>query len=334
VDPAVPDAPGNPVQNEFVVPCADLDATIAYLTGSLGFRLDMIMPADSPRVAVTSGHGISLRLEAPRPAAQDTTTALGSPGLLVCRGNEGASAVGRAGMHYRDLIPGRMGGRFIASHIRIPEGGPVPDYVHYHRVRFQVIYCRRGWVRVVYEDQGPDFVMQAGDCVLQPPTIRHRVLEASPGLEVIEIGGPAEHETWREHGFDLPTTTLRPERDFGGQRFVRHVAAEAPWHDEGQPGLRFQDHGMSTATGGLVRLRILAASGDGLSATGRQVHSGEFLFLYALEGGFRLLSDALGPASFAADDACVVPSGADYALELRTGARLLELALPAPAPAN
>src|SRR5204863_7610986 len=111
-------------------------------------------------------------------------------GLLVCRSGDGTSVAGRAGMQYRDLVPGRLGGRFIASQIRIPNGGPVADYVHYHRVRFQILYFRRGWVRVVYEDQGAAFVMHAGDCVLQPPTIRHRVLEASSELEVIEIGAP------------------------------------------------------------------------------------------------------------------------------------------------
>src|SRR6185436_13024852 len=106
---------------------------------------------------------------------------------------------GRAGMRYRDLIPGRQGGRFIASHIAIPEGGPVADYVHHHFVRVQLIYCHRGWVRVVYEDQGAPFMLEAGDCVLQPPGIRHRVLESSVGLEVIEIGSPAVHETFADH---------------------------------------------------------------------------------------------------------------------------------------
>ena len=84
-------------------------------------------------------------------------------------------------MLYRDLIPGRLGGRYIASLISIPEGGPVADWVHFHRVAFQMIYVRRGWVRVVYEDQGEPFVMREGDLVLQPPEIRHRVLESSPG---------------------------------------------------------------------------------------------------------------------------------------------------------
>src|SRR5471032_285976 len=72
--------------------------------------------------------------------------------------------VGRAGMEYRDLIPGRLGGRFVASQIRIREGGPVPDYVHFHKIRFQMIYCLTGWARLVYEDQGEPFLLEAGDC--------------------------------------------------------------------------------------------------------------------------------------------------------------------------
>ena len=69
-------------------------------------------------------------------------------------------------MLYRDLIPSRLGGRYIASHISIPGGGPVADWVHYHRVALQMIFVRRGWVRVVYEDQGEPFVMNEGDLVL------------------------------------------------------------------------------------------------------------------------------------------------------------------------
>lgn len=65
--------------------------------------------------------------------------------------------IGRAGMAYRDLVPTRLGGAMIASHIRIPDAGPVPDMVHYHKVGFQLIFCVSGWVDVVYEDPGrPD----------------------------------------------------------------------------------------------------------------------------------------------------------------------------------
>ena len=136
----------------------------------------------------------------------------------MSRLKDAAWGTGRAGMSYRDLLPNREGGRFIASHIRIHEGGPVPDYEHYHEVRFQMIYCYRGWVRLVYEDQGPPFVLQAGDCVLQPPLIRHRVLECASGLEVVEVSSPAEHPTFVDHAMTLPTDAHRPDRCFGAAK--------------------------------------------------------------------------------------------------------------------
>lgn len=290
--------------SEIAIACTDLDAAIEFYTGELGFRLDMIMPADAPCHAVVSGHGIAVRLEA---------------------GGAIAQAPGRAGMFYRDLIPGRLGGRLIASHIRIPVGGPVPDYVHYHRVRFQTIYCRRGWVRVVYEDQGPPFVMHEGDCVLQPPEIRHRVLEASQGLEVIEIGCPAEHETWRDHALELPTRRLRSQRTFGGQRFVRHVATDAIWQSFGDEGFEFRDTGIAQATEGLAGVRVLRAKSGAMSRT----HTGEPLFFAILGGRLRMRSKALGTHMLETDDTCVIPGGADYAIEAITPCEVLEVALPA-----
>lgn len=170
--------------------------------------------------------------------------------MTVSRLSQARWEVGRAEMLYRDLVPGRDGGRLIGSHIRIPVGGAVPDYVHFHTVDFQIIYCWRGWVRVVYEDQGPPFVLEPGDAVLQPPQIRHQVLECSPGLEVIEVASPAEHQTAADPELALPTTALRPERTFGGQRFVRHRAATARWERRG--ALDWRDLGTEEATGGLV----------------------------------------------------------------------------------
>src|SRR4029078_9606550 len=105
----------------------------------------------------------------------------------------------RVGIVYPHLIPRRLGGRYIASHISIPEGGPVADWVHYHRIALQIIYVRRGWVRVVYPDGCEPFVMREGDLVIQPPEVRHRVLESSDGLEVIEISAPAVHATYADH---------------------------------------------------------------------------------------------------------------------------------------
>ena len=36
--------------------------------------------------------------------------------------------IGRAGMQYRDLVPSRLGGAMIASHIRVPEAARCPTW--------------------------------------------------------------------------------------------------------------------------------------------------------------------------------------------------------------
>ena len=175
---------------EIRVPTSEFDADMRYFIDALGFRLDRIWPADYPSFAALSGHGtaillerstdpapVTLRLYADDPAAfAGGETSLTTPGghriavadanpplvipessheFIVRRLVDSESwVIGRAGMHYRDLLPDRLGGAIIASHIRIADAGPVADMVHFHTVGFQLIFCHRGWVRLVYEDQG------------------------------------------------------------------------------------------------------------------------------------------------------------------------------------
>ena len=216
------------------------------------------------------------------------------PSLTVVASEAGSFGVGRAGMEYRDLLPDRWGGRFIASHIRMSDGGDVADWVHFHQIRFQMIFVAAGWVDVVYEDQGEPFRMNAGDCVLQPPEIRHRVLRSSPGVEVIEVGCPAEHDTRADHGLILPTGQVDVDRDFGGQRFVRHVADGArtePWVD---PTLVVRDTGIGIATDGLAGVVVVSpdVSDHGTNGTAgvddepgaELTHDGEFVLVVGLAG--------------------------------------------------
>jgi hypothetical protein len=63
--------------------------------------------------------------------------------------------------------------------------------------------------------------------VLQPPEIRHRVLESSPGLEVIEIGCPAVHETIADHVWNYRTAAIRPQ--FQWPAIPADIAADTPW---------------------------------------------------------------------------------------------------------
>jgi quercetin dioxygenase-like cupin family protein len=185
---------------------------------SEGYRLEMIKPADAPREALMSKDGETVRLRLENHAAAE------APPLLRREENW---VKGRAGMEYRDLVTDRMDGRMAVSHIRLTEEGEVPDYVHYHKVEFQMIRCIKGRIKVVYEDQGEPFWLEIGDWVIQPPEIRHRVLFAEAGSEVIEISMPAEHETWVDHEMTLPTDKCRPDRDFKGQRFVRFIAPKS-----------------------------------------------------------------------------------------------------------
>jgi len=217
------------------------------------------------------------------------------------------SGQGRAGMLYRDLIPGRLGGRYIASHITIPNGGPVSDWVHYHRIALQLIYVRRGWVRVVYQDGGEPFVMKEGDLVIQPPQIRHRVLESSAGLEVVEVSAPAIHATFADHELELPNGS-NPGRVYGGQYFLHHVAAETPWTsaDEGLA----QETEVAVATSGLAEVRTLRPrNGNSLSFGG---HGGELVFGFVLDGSAAL--DYRGLHEVGPADAFVIPPGQSWQL--------------------
>lgn len=315
--------------------CPDLDRAIALMS-RLGLRLDTIFPADDPSVAVLSGAGARVRLVRAGAGAADTASALGDavdpadlppvrPSFVVVHPDDAAWKTGRAGMRYRDLIPDRQGGRFIASHIAIPDGGPVPDYVHYHAIQFQLIYCYRGWVRVVYEDQGEPFVMEAGDCVLQPPRIRHRVLEASPGLEVVEIGAPAVHATHVDHDRALPTAELREGRDYDGQRFVRFSSSSSTTTSFGPsrlPGFDACELGIAAATGGLASVHVLRARDPGrLSAR----HGADLLFHFVLRG--RLTLD--GEHRLAAADAFTLPAGRTFTWsDASPDLELLQVALP------
>ena len=326
---------------EAVLSTSDLAADLEFLTGTLGFRLDTIFPADDPAVATLSGHGVRLRLdraaahgrgvvrllcEAPGAVAggarsltapggtrielaEAATSAVTPPtdhAFMVRRLVDGAPwVVGRAGMRYRDLIPGRLGGSIIASHIRIPDAGPVPDMVHYHTVGFQLIYCYTGWVRLVYEDQGPPFVLAANDCVIQPPEIRHRVLESSENLQVIEIGVPAEHVTTVDHEMTLPTATVRPARLFGGTTFCRSEAAAAGGRRGGFPGFEARETGIDAATKGVASVQVARPTG----AVSGQVtsHASDILFTFVLSGSVTLHADGQGVHTIGEGDAFVVP---------------------------
>ncbi|MGA1052553.1 MAG: cupin [Ilumatobacteraceae bacterium] len=343
-----------------VVRTTEFGPDLAMLTDGLGFRVEMIFPADRPSTAVVSAHGVRLRLEAaetsapitirldgvqePRslpggsrvePAATDsldpTALPVNRPSLWIDR-DDGSAGVGRAGMRYRDLLPDRWGGRFISSLISIADGGPVPDYVHFHRIRFQLIFVKEGWVRVVYEDQGDPFVLQRGDCVIQPPEIRHRVLESSPGLEVVEIGCPAEHETRADWTLDLPNGVGDPTRRWDGQRFVRHIADGAPYLPWHRAGWEYRETGVADATDGLAGVRVARPGAEvGSSQVGVPIGlEHEFAQLVVLKGEVAFAAEGRSVELLSDGDAVAIPPGTSYELlDPTPDCELLDVTLPA-----
>jgi quercetin dioxygenase-like cupin family protein len=234
--------------------------------------------------------------------------------------------IGRAGMQYRDLVPTRLGGAMIASHIRIPDGGPVPDMVHFHKVGFQLIFCIRGWVDVVYEDQGGPIRLHPGDCFIQPPRIRHRVLEASDGIEVIEIGVPAEHVTEIDHDMALPTPERRPEREWDGQRFVHNVGSAASWHPFRLAGFEARDTTIAENTKGIAGVQV-ARRGPGEPEWA--VHDADILFGFVMKGGLTLEGAGRDPFALSEGDAFVIPPGMATRWAAPTdNVEVLEVALP------
>jgi quercetin dioxygenase-like cupin family protein len=242
-------------------------------------------------------------------------------------GADGSAQVGRAGMLYRDLVPGRQGGAIIASLIRIAEGGPVPDYVHYHDVLFQLIFCRSGWVKVVYEDQGEPFILHAGDCVIQPPTIRHRVLESGDNLEVIEIGYPAEHLTNADPSTSLPNAEVNPNRVWEGQSFIRHIAANAKWQQL-STGVESTDTGILTATQGLTDVKVIKAASTSNWAQ-EIVQPLTFEFLFVLEGDAHVSTSNNGEHALANGSSLVIPPGNSYTVKHDKESQILKLSLQA-----
>ena len=349
---------------EVRVPTPAFDADLRFFLDALGFRLDRIWPADAPAFAALFGHGTAILLERsanPAPVAlrlyvADPTAFAGGEAELTTPGghriaveaadpplvipetahefvvrrlaDSDAWVVGRAGMHYRDLLPNRLGGAIIASHIRIAEAGPVDDMVHYHAVRFQLIFCHRGWVRLVYEDQGPPFTLGAGDCVIQPPGIRHRVLESSAGFEVIEIGVPAEHLTTMDHEMELPTPHFRPDREFQGTTFVLHREADAVWGPWRLPGFEARNTGIGEATNGIAGAQV-ARRIPGVAVPVAR-HDGDILFGFVREGAMSLEVDGHPRHDLAAGDAFALPPHVTVGMHAPSDdLEILEVALPA-----
>jgi hypothetical protein len=98
---------------------------------------------------------------------------------------------------YRDLGIAAATGGLARAHVikMIPPCDPAEvSKRHYHDVEFQMIYALKGWIKGEYDGAG-EITMYEGSCWLQPPKIKHTVLDYSDDCELLEIILPADFDT-------------------------------------------------------------------------------------------------------------------------------------------
>lgn len=96
---------------------------------------------------------------------------------------------------YRDLgVKQATDGRAVAHIIRARGGHRAGGEWHQHAVQFQIYYVLKGWITFEYEGQGV-VTAKEGSCVHQPPGIRHREIEHSADLELLEVVLPGDFTT-------------------------------------------------------------------------------------------------------------------------------------------
>jgi DNA-binding transcriptional regulator YdaS (Cro superfamily) len=98
---------------------------------------------------------------------------------------------------YRDLGIARATDGMVQAHVIrfIPPCRPEEvSKLHYHDVEFQMVYVLKGWIKSEFEGEGVQ-KFEAGACWIQPPRIKHKVLDYSGDCEVLEIILPAEFDT-------------------------------------------------------------------------------------------------------------------------------------------
>jgi uncharacterized RmlC-like cupin family protein len=103
----------------------------------------------------------------------------------------------RAYAKYRDLEIAEATNGLMRAHVikMVPPCDPaVVSKRHYHDVEFQMIYVLKGWIKGEYEGEGV-VTMREGSCWLQPPRIKHTVLDYSDDCELLEIIMPADFDT-------------------------------------------------------------------------------------------------------------------------------------------
>ena len=243
------------------------------------------------------------------------------------KGNRGSWAA--PGMQYRDLVPGRLGGAVIASHIRIPQGrtcarhGALP---HHHLSAHLLL---PGMVQPGLRGPGTPVPPGSG-------RLRHSAAaNPSPGAGVIgQWRGDRAGSTRRARDHHRPRA--HPAHRCAQSSSANSAAsasavtggATPTWDDMAAAGLQSVPHGHRRS-----HRRRRERRGGPSRERGRAIvvtsHDADILFTFVLEGGMRLRAPGLQEQGLRAGDAFVVPPRTRTAYErCSPDLELLEVSLP------
>ncbi|VCU72435.1 hypothetical protein PIGHUM_04534 [Pigmentiphaga humi] len=106
----------------------------------------------------------------------------------------------------RDLGFAKATGGMVQAHVNRrarPYNAAEVSHPHFHNTQFQMVYVLKGWVKSEFEGQGV-LEMRQGSCWIQPPMIKHNVLDYSDDLEILEVIIPARYDTVNVEGVPQP----------------------------------------------------------------------------------------------------------------------------------
>jgi hypothetical protein len=98
---------------------------------------------------------------------------------------------------YRDLGFAEATNGLAQAHVIRLIGPCDPAQVsklHFHDVDFQMVYVLKGWVKTYMEGHG-ESLMEQGSAWIQPPRIKHLIMDYSDDVELLEVILPAEFKT-------------------------------------------------------------------------------------------------------------------------------------------
>lgn len=180
---------------EIRVPTPELRDDLAFYTKSLGKRLDTIYPVDDAQVAVSSGHGLRLRIENGATEPQRTIRILTDDPKGFDKGARELTAQNGTRLEIAERNPPVVMPTTLHSFVvRRGQGDPVWAR---HEADILFTFVMEGSVALQGVERDP-YDLTVGDAFVIPPGMNARLANPSDVIELHEVALPGAVRTEME----------------------------------------------------------------------------------------------------------------------------------------